>query len=65
MTEPVWIHTPPGRRETGAAAGAAVAVAVGTGLVTFWLVRTLLSREAVEVRPPAITTADEGPGRLP
>lgn len=65
MSGPAWIPTPPGRRETGAAAGAALVVGLGTAAATFWLVRTLLAREAVELRPERLPPAEEGPGRLP
>ena len=63
MSEPAWIPTRPGVKETGAAAAAALAVAAGTAAVTFWLVRTLLSREPVELRARPLPSGDEGPGR--
>lgn len=65
MSEPAWIPTPPGPKETSAAAGAALVVGLGTAAVTFWLVRTLLSREPVELRPERLPPGQEGPGRLP
>lgn len=65
MSEPAWIRTPSGPRETGVAAATAIALGLGTAAVSFWLVRTLLSREKVELRLPVRTTDDEGPGRLP
>lgn len=65
MSEPAWIPTPPGPRETGTAVAAAVVVGAGTAAVTFWLVRTLLSREPVDLRPRSLPPGDEGPGRLP
>ncbi len=54
MSEPAWVPTPPGRRENAAAVAASLAVAAGTAAVTFWLVRTLVSRERVELRAPQL-----------
>ena len=65
MSEPAWIPTPPGPRETGVAAATAIALGLGTAAVSFWLVRTLLSREEVALRPAVRPTDDEGTGRLP
>lgn len=73
MNERAWVPVRPGRRETTTAAVAAVAVAAGAATLTFWLVRTLLSRDEVQLRPPAspprlaskIPPQDEAIGRLP
>jgi hypothetical protein len=43
-----WIQVPPGRRETATALAAAGVLATAAGAATFWLVRTLLSREALD-----------------
>lgn len=43
-----WIQVPPGRRETATAMAVAGALAAAVGGATFWLVRTLLSREALD-----------------
>ena len=73
MNERAWVPVRPGRRETTTAAVAAMAVAAGTATLTFWLVRTLLSRDAVDLRPPnapprlppPAPPQDEAIGRLP
>lgn len=73
MNERAWVPVRPGRRETTTAAVAAMAVAAGTAAVTFWLVRTLLSRDVVDLTPPTavpslpprIPPPDEAIGRLP
>ncbi len=65
MNEPAWIPTPPGPRETSAAAGAALMVGLGTAAVTFWLVRTFLAREPVDLRPKRLPLGQEEQGRLP
>jgi hypothetical protein len=50
-----WIRVPPERGDTVAAGVVAGAVAAGVGLVTFYLVRTLLAREPLSggAPPPA------------
>lgn len=69
MNERTWVPVRPGRRETTTAAVAAMAVAAGTATLTFWLVRTFMSREAVDLSPPRrparILPEDEALGRLP
>ena len=69
MNERAWVPVRPGRRETATAAVAAMAAAAGTAAVTFWLVRTLLSRDVVDLKPPpavpSLPPQDEAIGRLP
>lgn len=52
------------KAEDAQAVGVAAGVAFATGAITFWLVRTLLGRDAIELAPPALPPADE-PRRLP
>lgn len=63
MTSPLWRRRPPEPLETGAALGAAVLLGAGTAALTFWLMRTLLAREQLSVRPEELPPAPE-PGRL-
>jgi hypothetical protein len=65
MNDPAWIRRRPERTETGTAAVAALAVAAGTAAVTFWLVRTLLARDPVTLRPERLPPEEARPGRLP
>jgi hypothetical protein len=73
VNERAWVPVRPGRRETTTAAVAAMAVAAGTAAVTFWLVRTLLSRDPVDLKAPkavpslrpSVPPQDEAIGRLP
>jgi hypothetical protein len=44
---PRYIRNEPNRRETVGAAVASVAVAVGVGLVSFYIIRLLIAREPV------------------
>lgn len=59
-----WQARPTTPAEDVQAVGVAVGIAVATGVVTFWLVRTLLGRDAIELGPPALPPASE-PRRLP
>jgi len=43
-----WIPVTPGKRETATALGVAGVLAAAVGGATFWLVRTLLAREALD-----------------
>jgi hypothetical protein len=65
VSETAWIPTPPGPREKGAAAAVALALGVGVGMVSYWFVRTILSREEIALEPPTRSHDDEGTGRLP
>lgn len=72
MNEPAWIPVPPRRSDTAAAAVASIAVAAGAAALTFWVVRTLLSREPLELRPPSpplpppsLPARDDGSRLLP
>lgn len=60
-----WIRVPAEPRHDVAAGLVAGALAAGVGLVTFYLVRTLLAREPVggdPPPPPARTSGGEGGG---
>lgn len=52
MTGQGWRRRDPAPKETAAAVGAAALVGAGVATATFWLVRTLLARERVMLRPP-------------
>lgn len=56
-----WIRLPAEPRDNAAAALAAGVLAAGVGLVTFYLVRTLLAREPVGGPPPPLP-AETGRG---
>lgn len=45
--------------EDAQALGVAVGAALAVGTVTFWVVRTLLGRDAVELEPGHLPAADE------
>lgn len=46
-----WIRRPPRSQDSAAAGIVALATAVAVGTVTWYLTRTLLSREPISLRP--------------
>lgn len=59
-----WRVRPTTKAEDAQAVGLAATVAVATGAVTFWWVRTLLGRDPIELDPPALPGPEE-PRQLP
>ncbi|MEK9500919.1 hypothetical protein WI372_08025 [Gemmatimonadota bacterium DH-20] len=64
MTRLEWRRRPAEPAELGTAVGAALLLGAGTAAATFWVVRTLLARDRVSMRPEQLPPAPE-PGRLP
>lgn len=54
-----WRRRPPSRTESAKAVGAAALVGAGAAVATFWVVRGLLAREPVALRPPPLPSAPE------